>query len=208
MPKLRILQDDQSYTFRSYFEINAEPEEILAELGYTLEVASLSLPRSNHPLPQQAALAQQIRDSLPLVSLSSETARREILVAPILLAVAIHCQAQLRIEYPLTVNHWLKGTLDYLLRAPQSIVIVEAKRDDLTRGFTQLAAELIALAQVQEVDLLYGAVTIGDAWRFGKLDAVQKHIIQDIALFTVPDDLEQLLRIFHGNGVQFNLANA
>ncbi|MEB3231203.1 MAG: hypothetical protein VKJ64_09350 [Leptolyngbyaceae bacterium] len=198
MSKLKILQEDQSYTFRSYFEMNAEPEEILAELGYTLEIASLSLPRSQHPFPQQATLAEQIQNSLPLVSLSSETARREVLVAPIVLAIAIHCQAQLRIEYPLTVNNWLKGTLDYLLRAPQSLIIVEAKRDDLTRGFTELATELIALAQVQEVDRLYGAITTGEVWRFGKLDGIQKRIIQDITLFTVPDDLESLLRILSG----------
>ncbi len=198
MPKLKILQDDQSYTFRSYFEMNVEPEEILADLGYTLLTTRLVLPMTDKALPWATELQQRLERSLSVVSLTSETARRETLVAPILLEVAIQSNAQLRIEYPLTVNNWLKGTLDYLLRTPQTLVVVEAKNDDLTRGFTQLAAELIALAQVQDVDILYGAVTIGDAWRFGKLDAVQKHIFQDIALFTVPDDLEQLLGILSG----------
>jgi hypothetical protein len=59
-------------------------------------------------------------------------------------------------------------------------------------------SELIALAQSQSIKILYGAVTIGDAWRFGKLDAEQKQIIQDIPLFSIPDDLEQLLQIISG----------
>jgi hypothetical protein len=176
--------------------MNAEPEEILAALGYRLEITELSLPLSDRALTP--GLEQRIRTTLPLVSLTSEAARRETLVAPILLEVVTYCQAQLRIEYPLTVNNWLKGTLDYLLRAPRSFVVVEAKNDDLTRGFTQLAAELIALAHVQEVEILYGAVTIGDAWRFGKLDALHHTITQDITLFTVPDNLDKILRIVIG----------
>ena len=197
MAKPKILQDSESYTFRSYFEMLAEPDEILGELGYALKIAQLSLPQSDRALPQ-LALAQQIQDILPLVSLSSETARREVLIAPIIFAVAVHCQSQLRIEYSLTVNNWLKGTLDYLLRSSQNLIIIEAKRDDLSRGFTQLAAEMIALAQAEDLESLYGAVTIGEAWRFGKLDAASKTITQDILLYSVPGQLEQLLKILVG----------
>lgn len=198
MSKPKILQENQSYTFRSYFELLAEPDEILAELGYTLKVEMLPLPRSDRPLPQQVTLAQQIHDTLPLVSLSSETARREVLIAPIVLAIAVHCQSQLRIEYALAVNDWLKGTLDYLLRSTHSLIVIEAKRDDLSRGFTQLAAEMIALAQAEDLEMLYGAVTIGEVWRFGKLDQARKTITQDIALYSVPGQLEQLLQILVG----------
>lgn len=208
MSKPKILQENQSYTFRSYFELLAEPDEILAELGYTLKVEMLPLPRSDRPLPQQVTLAQQIHDTLPLVSLSSETARREVLIAPIVLAIAVHCQSQLRIEYALAVNDWLKGTLDYLLRSTHSLIVIEAKRDDLSRGFTQLAAEMIALAQAEDLELLYGAVTIGEVWRFGKLDQARKTITQDIALYSVPGQLEQLLQILvgilEGNPAQFD----
>ncbi|WP_353258223.1 hypothetical protein [Prochlorothrix hollandica] len=197
MAKRKILQESESYTFRSYCEMLAEPDEILGELGYALKIAQLSLPHSDRALPQ-LALAQQIQDILPLVSLSSETARREVLIAPIIFAVAIHCQSQIRIEYPLTVNNWLKGTLDYLLRSSQSLIVIKAKRDDLSRGFTQLAAEMIALAQAEDLESLYGAVTIGEAWRFGKLDAASKTITQDILLYSVPGQLEQLLKILVG----------
>jgi hypothetical protein len=96
------------------------------------------------------------------------------------------------------VNDWLKGNLDYLLRSQTSLTVIEAKRDDLTRGFTQLAVELIALAEVEAQDILYGAVTIGEAWRFGKLDKTQALITQDLGLYKVPDELETLMAILVG----------
>jgi hypothetical protein len=198
MPKYKVLQEDASYTFRSYCEMSAEPEDILADLGYQLLTARLVLPKTGTLLGWEKELQARLERSLMVVTLTSEMARRETLVAPILLEVASHCKAQLRIEYPLNVNHWLKGTLDYLVRSNQSMVVIEAKKDDLTRGFTQLAAELIAVAQVQELNSLYGSVTIGDAWRFGYLDAVNKTITQDIALYRIPDDLSQVMNVLVG----------
>jgi hypothetical protein len=198
MPKPPILQENQSYTFRSYFEMPYEPDEILAEFHYSQSKSRLSLPRTTRQLARLQELQQRIEDSLSLVSLSSETARRETLVAPVLLEVARYCQCQVRMEYPLIVSNWLKGNLDYLLRLESSLLVVEAKNDDLTRGFTQLAVEMIALAQVEEQEVLYGAVTIGDAWRFGKLDSQQQQIIQDITLYRVPDDLEELMQMLVG----------
>ncbi len=198
MPKTKILQEGHSYTFRSYFEMCYEADEILAELGYTLNRSRLSLPASEKKLQQLPELRQRLEDTLLLTSLSNEAARREALVFPVLLEVARFCQCQIRIEYPLTVNNWLKGTLDYFLHRENSLLVVEAKNDDLARGFTQLAAEMIALTQVEEPSILYGAVTIGDAWRFGKLEVRESRIIQDITLYRVPDDLEQLTKIMIG----------
>ncbi len=193
MAQYKVLQENASYTFRSYCEMTAEPEDIVADLGYQLLTARLVLPRTTTVLSWEAELQARLERSLMVVTLTSETARRETLVAPILLEVAHHCHAQLRIEYPLSVSNWLKGNLDYLVRSSHAMVIIEAKKDDLTRGFTQLAAELIALAQSQDLASVYGAVTIGDAWRFGHLDAVKKTITQDIALYRIPDDLPQVM---------------
>ncbi|MEQ8997800.1 MAG: hypothetical protein RID53_15005 [Coleofasciculus sp. B1-GNL1-01] len=198
MPKTKILQEGQSYTFRSYFQMPYEAEDILAEFDYTLHKSRLSLPLSQKQLDQLPALQQRLEDTLLLTSLSNEAARREALVFPVLLEVARLCQCQIRIEYPLTVNHWLKGNLDYLVRGKTGLIVVEAKHDDLTRGFTQLAVELIALTQVEEQNILYGAVTIGDAWRFGKIERTEHRITQDITLYRVPDDLEQLTQILIG----------
>ncbi|MCU0571199.1 MAG: hypothetical protein MUF49_32115 [Oculatellaceae cyanobacterium Prado106] len=61
----------------------------------------------------------------------------------------------------------------------------------------QLAAELIALdAWIDsETPILYGAVTTGEDWRFGVLERTVKQVTQDITLYRVPENVEQLLRI-------------
>ena len=106
----------------------------------------------------------------------------------------VKCESNIRSE----LSNILKGNLDYFLQLENYFVVIEAKNDDLTRGFTQLAVELIALSQVEEQDIYYGAVTIGDVWRFGKLDRIQQIITQDIKLFRVPDDLDDLARVIVG----------
>lgn len=199
MAKPQILDPERSYTFRSYFEMTYDPEDILAEFGYRLQKARIDLPQGQQALPQLTELRQRIERTLPVVSLTSETARRETLVAPILIDVAAFCNCQLKIEYPLNVSQWLKGNLDYLLRSDKEFLIIEAKNDDLSRGFTQLAVELIALAQQQESsEPLFGAVTIGEVWRFGKLDPQQKVITQDFELFKLPGDLDTLVSTLIG----------
>ena len=87
--------------------------------------------------------------------------------------------------------------LDYLLQNSGNFLVVEAKDENLQRGFTQLAVELIALDQWQENPnpLVYGAVSIGNVWQFGVLDREMKTITQDINLFRVPADLHTLLQV-------------
>lgn len=199
MPSLKILQENATYSFRSYFELPHDTDEVLAEFGYGFTTKRFQLPRTTRQLVGLQALQQQIEDTLPFVPLTSETAKREILIAPILSRVAVICQQILRIEYPLKVNNFLQGNLDYLIRAEHSFVVVEAKRDDLTRGFTQLGVEMIALSMLAEAPtVLYGAVTIGNLWIFGILDRTTQMITQDIASYTLPDDLEDLVRILVG----------
>ncbi len=198
MSKRRILEEGVSYTFRSYYEMSYEADEILAEFGYGLNRSRLNLPKSGRSLVGVANLQARMEEMLGLVSLSSETARRETLVAPALFEVAHYCQCQVRIEYPLQVSAWLKGNLDYFLKRDANLLVVEAKNADLSRGFTQLAVELIAISEVEEGDVFYGAVTTGDVWRFGRLDRPGRQISQDITLYRIPDDLENLLLILLG----------
>lgn len=47
MPKSNFLQADQSYTFRSYFEMPYEADEILGEFGYILTRQHLNLPQTS-----------------------------------------------------------------------------------------------------------------------------------------------------------------
>lgn len=106
--------------------------------------------------------------------------------------VAFHTKATISIEYPIEVNQYLRGDLDYYLRSQHNLLVVEAKQADLTRGFTQLAAELIALcAWTESTDpILYGAVTTGDIWLFGYYEQERHRIVQDLMLYRVPQDLE------------------
>lgn len=197
MPKPTILQPGQSYTFRQYFEMSYEPEDILAEFGYTLKRQLLSLPQSTLNLDRLENLKSRIEESLPYISLTSEAARRELLIAPLLLDVVHYTRAQLRIEYPLVVTEQLKGSLDYYLYSMGKLLVIEAKNADLAKGFTQLAVELIALDKWtdSEQPILQGAVSTGDIWQFGVLHREQKQILQGLTLYRVPNDLESLVRI-------------
>jgi hypothetical protein len=177
--------------------MNYEPEDILAEFGYSFKRSILALPQSTATLDRLDNLRTRIAESLPYISLTSEAARRELLIAPLLLDVVYYTHAQLRIEYPLTVTEQLKGSLDYYLYSVGKLLVIEAKNADLAKGFTQLAVELIALDHWtnSESPILQGAVSTGDIWQFGVLDRSHKQIQQGLTLYRVPDDLESLMRI-------------
>jgi hypothetical protein len=197
IPQIKILQEDQSFT--SYFDLPYETDDILREFHYSFIKTELSLPQTDRTVVDELLLIKEkIRKVLPLISLSSETARRETLVAPILLEIIAICNCQLKIEYPLRVSDRLKGTLDYLLQSTHDLLVIEAKKDDLTKGFTQLAVELIALSEITDQDIFYGAVTTGNLWQFGKLDKIEKTIYQDINLFKIPNDLLDLGKVLLG----------
>lgn len=166
-----------------------EPEDILAEFGYTLERAILTLPQSTADLDRLDDLKTRIQESLPYISLTSEAARRELLIAPLLLNVVHYTCAQLRIEYPLTVTEQLKGSLDYYLYSVGKLLVIEAKNAELAKGFTQLAVELIALDQWIEdhQPMLQGAVSTGDIWQFGILHRQQRQIQRGLTLYRVSD---------------------
>ncbi len=192
-----IIDPNQSYSFRDYFEMNVPIDELLAYFGYTRQVESCVLRKSTTDLTYFAGLKGQLESYLRIADLTTESTRREVLVAPILLNLGVFLQTKIQMEYPLHVTHQLKGKVDYFLRRNGNLLIIEAKHDDMTRGFTQLAVELIAFDQWLDADdkPLYGIITMGDAWRFAILDRVTKQICQDIHLYRVPDDVEELLRI-------------
>lgn len=199
MSRLNLLEKGKFYTFRSYFEMPYEIDEILAEFGIGFRSQKLSLPRAEVSPDIVESLKVRLESDLEVVLLSSETARREILVAPVLTQIARLSESKLRIEYALIVDDYLKGKVDYLVRGKQSVLVIEAKNDDLTRGFTQLAVELIALSRVEvNQKILYGAVTIGNAWLFGRFDVAKQQITQDLSLYPVPEDLNDVMEILMG----------
>lgn len=197
MPKATIIQPDQSYTFTDYFKLNFAPQDILAYFNVSLQRRSLKLPRADGTLDRLVDLKTRIEESLPRLSLTSEMARREFLIAPVLTDLLHYTQASLNVEYPVAVSNQLKGSLDYLLQNNQTFLVIEAKNEDLERGFVQLAIELIALDQWidSEQRILQGAVSTGNIWQFGQFDRTSRQVTQDVDLYRVPADLEELLRI-------------
>ncbi|MEH2080788.1 MAG: hypothetical protein V7K89_12540 [Nostoc sp.] len=200
-----ILKPNEFYTFRSYFLMKFAPADILRELGVTLTKTTINLPvAASELLTRLPDLHQRLEEAIARVSLTSEAARREVLIAPILLEVAHITKAIVNIEYPIEVNQYLRGDLDYYLQSKHNVLVVEAKQADLTRGFTQLATELIALDTWVESDesILYGAVTTGDIWQFGSFDRQDRKVSQDLMLYRVPTDLEILMQILVGILIQ------
>jgi hypothetical protein len=197
MLRTQIIQPDQSYTFADYFKLNFAPQDILAYFNVSLQRRSLNLPRYPGTLDRLTDLKTRIEESLPYISLTSDPARRELLIAPLLIDIVHYTQAQLRIEYPLNVTDQLKGSLDYLLQNNQMFFVSEAKNENLERGFVQLAIELIALDQWinSEQTILQGAISTGNVWQFGQFDRQSREITQDLDLYRVPADLDDLLRI-------------
>jgi hypothetical protein len=194
--KPRVLNPNETYTFSKYFELPFDIEDILADLGCKSDRSPLTLPRSSQAFARLSELQEQIQDGIRYVGITSEQARREFLIAPVVREVCRVTQQRVRIEYPVVVNNWLRGTFDYYFQA-SNLLVIEAKRENLDNGFTQLAAELIALDQwtEQTTSYLYGAVTTGQDWRFGIFDRQARRIVEDLKLYRVPEELEILLDI-------------
>jgi hypothetical protein len=197
MARTAIIQPDQSYTFSDYFKLNFAPQDILAYFNVSLQRQALNLPQYAGELDRLNDLKSRIEESLPRLSLTSEMARREFLIAPVLTDILHYTQATLNVEYPVAVSHQLKGSLDYLLQNGQTFLVIEAKNEDLERGFLQLAIELIALDQWIDSTqpILQGAISTGNIWQFGQFDRAARAITQDLNLYRVPTDLNELLRI-------------
>lgn len=193
-----ILNLEQSYTFSKIFDLKAEVDDLVADFGYSLTRSRLDLSLYTGELDRLDTLRSRIEEILPYVNLANEATRREILIAPIMADLVHYTRAQLRIEYPLKVTEQLQGYLDYFLRSHKTLLVIEAKQEDLTNGFTQLAVELIALdrwSNSSQQSIFLGAVTTGSIWQFGLLHRTEKRIEQGLNHYRVPEDLETIMRI-------------
>lgn len=199
--KTSIFEANKKYTFSDYFEMNYLTEDIVGEFGYSFSIEKLQLPKF---FDYDTAIIQNLNNTyyniFPKIGLHSETAKREFLIAPLLLEVAKHSSVKINVEYPINIDEKLSGFFDYFLQQKHQLLVIEAKRKDIDNGFNQLAAELIALDKYteDETELLYGAVTLGDIWRFARLNRTEKHIAKNIQMHTIPDDTEDVFAILMG----------
>lgn len=114
---------------------------------------------------------------------TSEASRCEIIISPILkeLYKKYVGYYSFWIHKSITFDEVLTGTPDYIyshksalgktvLESPL-LVVVEAKKNDFEQGWGQCLAELVAMQKINKdaKRTVYGIVTDGDLWQFGKL---------------------------------------
>ena len=195
---MTIINPEQSYTFSKIFDLKIEPKDLAKYFNYSFSRKKLELAQYPGTLDRINQLTERIEEVLPYASLSSEAARREILISPLILDLVHYTKSEIFIEYSIKVSEQLQGNLDYFLENKTNLLVIEAKKEDLDYGMTQLIAELIAVEQWQdnqEITYLIGAVTTGKIWEFARLNRQQKQIEQGLESYRVPEDIEPLMRI-------------
>ncbi|MFZ4666141.1 MAG: hypothetical protein ACOYME_06930 [Prochlorotrichaceae cyanobacterium] len=130
---------------------------------------------------------------------SSEAARCEIIIFPILREIYKgYCQTtSLWVQKSIAYDEKLNGTPDYVISKKSElgktilefplIIIAEAKKNDFEQGWAQCLSELIASRDLnqQPERPVYGIVTDGKLWEFGKLYATL--FTKNTDSFTVSD---------------------
>ena len=140
------------------------------------------------PIEPSDFLRTAVARGLPLVvGKTSEKARSEVLVMPVLLEVREIRGRQVAIfsgvKFDVDRKSGLFGYCDFLItrdpmvddiRAPV-VAVAEAKKEDLNAGLPQCVAEMVATQKFNrdrdsDVRVVYGAVTDGTRWRFLQLE--------------------------------------
>ncbi len=111
-----IFKEGKKYTFSDYFDFNNQTEDIAYEFGYSFSSKVLELPTAkNINLNEIKKLQSTFYDVLPKISLNSEMAKRDFMIAPVLWEIIRHVDAKINVEYSIEVDNKLSGSLDYLL---------------------------------------------------------------------------------------------
>ncbi len=141
------------------------------------------------------------------ITISTEKARSEFIIAPILAEFKLPFKDQMSLfsgfEFNIDRHKGLNRRCDYILSKSKEqltlsapvLVMVEAK---ITGGIPQCIAEMIAARifneqKHQDIETIYGAVTTGSLWRFLKL--VNNTAYVDIIEYPL-QQLDKILGIF------------
>ena len=142
------------------------------------------------------------------VVFNSEYAICENIISPILLEVWLSYRDKLLIwsHQPLNYDEKLSGVPDYIVakRSPRGkvilespyLVLVEAKKDNFEEGWGQCLAELVAAQKLNnnQHDLVFGIVTNGKLWEFGKLE--DNLFTKNVKYYTL-ENLAALMEVIH-----------
>lgn len=146
------------------------------------------------PAPISAHLRQSLDEGAPLaLAMSTEKARSELIIAPILMEVRRQCGGRVSLfsgmEFSVDPERGLSGFCDFLLSASASqmeieapvLAIVEAKNENIRTGIPQCIAEMLAAGIFNERRgdggrVIHGAVTTGSDWRFLRLKGAEVEV--------------------------------
>lgn len=144
-----------------------------------------------------------------LVTDNSEYAICENLIYPILKEIwKLHREKLMLWSHEsLRYDDDLSGIADYLVAKKSSLgklvleqpylMVIEAKKDNFTEGWGQCLAELVAIQKLNEgyfTQTLFGIVSNGEVWEFGKLVGAQ--FIKNIDLYSIKE-LETLCGVLN-----------
>ena len=180
----------------SNFTIEMVREKFQLEKFETLGVFS-----EIEPLDPSEHLTTALAKKVPLASsINTEKARSELIVADILVELREKFEHRISffsgIDFSIDAKDGLTGACDFLislspaqlhLEAP-IVILVEAKKEDLTAGLGQCVAEMLAAQRFNtekgnDIPRVYGTITSGTDWRFLKLEAQSLHI--DIEVYQI-----------------------
>lgn len=180
-------------------------ENVEAKLGVTLVPGDLF--PGLVPVPAPPWLPPLLAEFRAVFARSTEKARSESIVAPILLAAAAAAPPPVTIfsghRFDVDAARSLVGECDFLLARTDPIPrvkapilsVIEAKRADIDLGIGQCVAQMVATQEFNKranstVETNYGCVTNGIEWQFLRLDGAV--VVMDRELF-VTTDLPRLL---------------
>lgn len=141
-----------------------------------------------------AHLVTTLARNVPLaITINTEKAKSELIIADILVELREKLERRISlfsgIDFSIDDENGLTGVCDFLvslspvqsfLEAPV-IILVEAKKDDLTIGLGQCVAEMFAAQRFNaekdnDIPYIYGTTTSGTDWRFLKLEGQRLYI--------------------------------
>jgi hypothetical protein len=169
----------------SYEEFNLE--QISSDFGLAIE-ENVELFADIQEVQLDEFFLRYLHNNIPLaVAISTEKAKSEMILAPILIELRRMLNNQISlfsgVKFNVDSTRGLNGFCDFLIsRSRQQsfikspvVAIVEAKNDNIKSGYAQCMAEMIA-AQIfneregKEFESIFGVVTNGNQWKFLKLN--------------------------------------
>ena len=146
------------------------------------------------PVLPSTLLASVLERNVPLAfAIGTEKAKSELIVAFILVELREHFERRISffsgIDFNVDAKDGLTGVCHFLVSLSPSqfyleapvLIIVEAKRDDLTAGLGQCVAEMVAAQRFNaeegnDITCIYGTITSGIDWLFLKLKGKKLYI--------------------------------